>query len=233
MALSEVLPVRQTAHEWVRDRLRSAVLAGDYPPGSRLVQTEIAERFGLSVTPVREAMRDLVAEGLIRLDPHKAATVRELDLDEALEINDLRLMLEPVAVRRATPHLGAAELAELEELQRQLEADPDDVTWVELNHRWHTVVLRASHSPRLTEILTTLRGISRFYLAASLRRSALDREKSNRDHHRMMAAFRAGDVEAAGRVMDEHLPSTEVLGRRLAVPVASAPSVGEGPRARP
>jgi len=227
MQMTAAVPSRQTTHEWVRDRMRDAILAGEFTPGSRIVQTEIAEKYGVSVTPVREAMRELLGEGLIRVDPHKAATVREFVLDEALEISELRLMLEPLAVRRAAPVITDEEIARLESIQEQLDQHPDDLAWVELNHRWHIVVLEATRSPWLTEILGRLRGISRFYLAASMRASTVDRDKSNADHHAMIEAFRRRDAEAAGQIMDSHIIATADLAARFAGMKGASDVAGE------
>lgn len=208
---------RMTAHEWVLERLRRGILTGELLPGARLVQTEIAEALGVSVTPVREAMRDLVNEGLIRLDPHKAAQVRDLDIEEAIEIYDLRQLLEPEAVRKATPLLTDAQIDELAWLQNAMEGDVESGTWLELNHRWHLLVSDAAASPRLSEILGSLRRVSRFYHAASLRAGNVDRSRSHAEHHAMIAAFRAGDAETATRIMAGHLPSSAELRRRFSV----------------
>src|SRR3970040_1190357 len=92
---------RFTAVELVRDALRTAILRGDLPGGSRLVQTDIAAQLEVSTTPVREAMRDLASEGLITLDSHRIGTVRKPDWDEMVEIVEVRRALEEVAIRRA------------------------------------------------------------------------------------------------------------------------------------
>ncbi len=209
-------PVRMTAHEWVRDRLRRAIFTGEYAPGARLVQTDIAEQFGVSVTPVREAMRDLINEGMIRFDPHKAARVRDFQLNEAIEIHDLRLLLEPEAVRRAATRLSDSQVTELERLQDQMAgAEVDGPQWMELNHQWHDLVIEAAGAPRLAEILRNLRLVSRFYLAASLRVGGGNRDKSSSDHLEMIAAFRRRDADKAASIMRVHLPSSEEIRHRF------------------
>lgn len=207
---------RMTAHEWVRERLRRAIFAGDFPPGTRLVQTDIAAQLGVSVTPVREAMRDLINEGMISFDPHKAARVREVELDEAVEIHDLRMLLESEAVRKAAPLIQPDAIDELAWLQGAMEGpDVDDTTWLELNHRWHMIVIEAANSPRLAEILSNLRLISRFYLAVSLRAGGGNRDKSSRDHWDMIEAFRQGDAATAERIMKTHMPGSDELRARV------------------
>ncbi|WP_144720513.1 GntR family transcriptional regulator [Agrococcus jejuensis] len=208
---------RQTTHEWVLARLRREIYDGVHQPGARLVQTEIATRLGVSVTPVREAMRDLVADGLIVAETHKPVTVRDLDVAEATEINDLRIMLEPLAARRATPHISDDELRRLEELDAAMRKAHEPKAWAELNQEFHMVIIGATRMPNLIGILTGLRRVSRFYFAAALRADDNDFHRRDEQHRELIARMRARDVEGVGEVMDRHFsPSTE-LARRLAI----------------
>src|SRR5688500_20338979 len=95
MSLDAIDSNRQTAHEFVRETLRKAILRGDLPGGSRLVQADIAARLKVSTTPVREALRDLATEGMITLDPHRGGVVRELNWDDMQEIVMIRHALGP------------------------------------------------------------------------------------------------------------------------------------------
>jgi DNA-binding GntR family transcriptional regulator len=207
-----------TAHVWVRERIREAIFSGVYPPGARLVQGEIAERFGTSVTPVREAMRDLANDGLIEVHPQRAATVRDVDLDEAVEINEMRLVLEPLAARRAAERITDAELAALRRSEQDMEAAPDHATWLELNRRFHLEVITYARSPRLGEVLRNLRQISSFYLAALVRAQGGDREKSAREHRELLDAFAQRDGERAAQIMLRHLADAHRLRERLGAP---------------
>jgi DNA-binding GntR family transcriptional regulator len=206
---------RLTSHEWVKLRLRRAIFAGAYAPGSRLVQTELAEAFQVSVTPVREAMRDLISEGLIRSDPHHAATVRELDVAEALEVNELRLMLEPFAVRRAAERITAGEIENLEQIQRNMERATDNQTWLELNNHFHLAVIDSARSPQVAGILHNLLQTSTFYFAAALRVSGGNRAKSIREHWDLIDALRAHDAELAASITAGHVSSSLELENRL------------------
>ncbi len=205
----------RTAHQWVREQIREAIFTGTYPPGTRLVQGEIAERFGTSVTPVREAMRDLANEGLIDVDPHRAATVRAIDLDEAVEVNEMRLLLEPLAARRAAERITADELEALRATEHAMEAAPDHATWLELNRRFHLEVIEAARSPRLGDVLRTLRQISSFYLAALVRAQGGDREKSAREHGELLEALAVRDGDRAAAIMAHHLADADTLRTRL------------------
>ncbi|MFC0645216.1 GntR family transcriptional regulator [Cellulomonas phragmiteti] len=204
-----------TAHVWVRERIREAIFSGVYAPGARLVQGEIADRFGTSVTPVREAMRDLANDGLIEVHPQRAATVRDVDLDEAVEINEMRLLLEPLAARRAAERITEPELAALRRAEHEMEAAPDHATWLELNRRFHLEVIAYARSPRLGEVLRNLRQISSFYLAALVRAQGGDREKSAREHRELLDAFAQHDGDRAAEVMTRHLADAHLLRERL------------------
>ena len=223
-SMAAVIPLEQrrdapvTAHAWVRDRIREAIFSGVYPPGTRLVQGEIAERFGTSVTPVREAMRDLANEGLINVHPQRAATVREVDLDEAVEINEMRLQLEPLAARRAAQRITPEELTALRRTEQEMESAPDHATWLEVNRRFHLEVIACARSPRLGEVLHNLRQISSFYLAALVRAQGGDREKSAREHRELLDALEQGDGDRAAAIMTQHLADSDRLRTRLGPP---------------
>lgn len=99
-----------TATERVRERIRAEILAGDYPPGERLKIADIAERYGISSIPVREALRLLAGEGLVELAPHRGAIVRPVDPAFVVNSYDIRMALEAMLVDRAIERMGAADL---------------------------------------------------------------------------------------------------------------------------
>lgn len=199
---------RRTAHELVRDTLRQAILRGALPGGSRLVQAEIASRLDVSTTPVREALRDLASEGLIQLDAHRGAIVRELDLDDVREIYDLRMLLEPEALRRAAATISEEELEHAAALQQQMDTETDPGVWADLNREFHAMLVRASRSPRLIAILQNLRDSAAPYVGLSLQTHARQRKVANEHHRGLLEALRARDPEPAARIAREHLEST-------------------------
>ena len=97
----------------VAEKLRRLIQSGEIAPGSRLRQNELAERFGVSTTPVREAFAELAREGIVRLDAHRGATVFRPSLDELIEIYEIRGALEPLATELAAARATDDELAEL------------------------------------------------------------------------------------------------------------------------
>jgi DNA-binding GntR family transcriptional regulator len=205
------LPVdgqRRTAHELVRDTLRRAILRGTLPGGTRLVQADIATRLNVSTTPVREALRDLATEGLIRLDPHRGAIVYEPDFEEVREVYDLRKLLEAEAMKRAVRHITDEELERADALQRRMDKETDAGVWVDLNREFHAVLADAARSPRLSSILKNLRDAAAVYVALSLSVEEGQFAAGNKDHHRLLDATRRRDGKAAAHILIEHLDST-------------------------
>ncbi|MGH3328253.1 MAG: GntR family transcriptional regulator [Streptomycetales bacterium] len=192
----------------MHETLRRVILNGELAGGTRLVQADLAKQLGVSTTPVREALRDLATEGLIRLDPHRGAIVRELKLDEVREIYELRKLLEPVSIRRAVERITSARLDEAAELAAGMEAQDDPARWVELNRAFHAVFASASDSPRLETILEGLRDSAAVYVGLSIKIRPRQMTGGNADHRALLKAVRRGDADAAAGIEVRHLEST-------------------------
>lgn len=199
---------RRTAHQLVKDTLRRAILTGKIASGTRLVQSDLAELLQVSTTPVREALRDLATEGLIQLDAHRGAVVRQLGEDEVVEIYDIRRVLEPEAIRRAVEHITDDELEVAAAIQARADDENDPAAWVELNHEFHRVFVEAARARRLAGILTSLQDSAAMYIAASLIHRAHRREDANRQHRELLDAVRRRDADRACEVMLAHLQQT-------------------------
>ena len=196
---------RQTAHEFVRETLRRAILSGELPGGTRLVQAELAMTLEVSTTPVREALRDLASEGLIRLDPHRGAVVPELSGDEVHDIYAIRQLLEPYAMRQAVPKVTEQLLDRLRKLHQRMLDEPQSAEWVDFNRVFHMALYDATVSPRLANIIRSLQDASVMYIGASLKRVPHLREDANQDHAAILAALEARDTEAAVKAILKHL----------------------------
>ena len=209
-ALSNFNATRQarTAHEYVRRTLRSAVLDGSLPGGTRLVQSELAQQLGVSTTPVREALRDLATEGLVVLDPHRGALVRALDLDEVRELYQLRMTLEPLMVQRMMSSITPEQLASAEQLQRRMEQPCDASTWAELNRDFHAIFSQGDEESRLGKILAGLRDSAAPFVALSLAARPQQVPDANAEHAAMLNLYREGDIEQAIDLTIRHLEST-------------------------
>ena len=196
---------RITAVDLVRDVLRTAILRGDLPGGTKLVQTDIATQLGVSTTPVREAMRDLASEGLITLDSHRIGTVRKPDWEEMGEIVEMRRALEEVAIRRAMVNMTAAQLAEARDLADELAEEEDLGSWVQKNSQFHTIFHRATGTRRLGAMLQTLEEASGVFVAAAQRLHPEIRRRAVADHFALLDAYQARDIDRAVEIQLSHV----------------------------
>ncbi|HYJ70033.1 MAG TPA: GntR family transcriptional regulator [Nocardioidaceae bacterium] len=199
---------RRTAHELVRDTLRRAILTGQIPGGQRLVQADLAKQLEVSTTPVREALRDLSAEGLIDLDAHRGAIVRSLSKEEVEEIYWLRQLLEPELMGRAVANITDEQIAQAEAIQKKADKEKDPAAWVELNKAFHRVFNVASNSPRLASIVENLQDSGTAYVLASLVAGSRNTTEANAQHREILAAVRSRDVRAAKKRMRDHVHKT-------------------------
>jgi DNA-binding GntR family transcriptional regulator len=199
---------RRTAHEHVVERLRSAILGGALAPGTPLVLSDLAARMRVSRTPIREAIRDLATEGLVDFDSYRSAVVHVPTLAEAQEVYDLRLVLEPIAVRRAIDSLTDEDLARARELHERMLATGDVGAWVPLNRDFHATLLEPAGSPRLLSMIRSLRDAAAIHVALSLRAEVSQLADSNEEHARLLDAYARRDADAAADLTGKHLRST-------------------------
>jgi DNA-binding GntR family transcriptional regulator len=200
--------LKQTAHASVLDTLRRAILGGVLEAGTPLVQSELSARLGVSKTPIREAIRDLAAEGLIDFDSYRSSVVHTPTIDEAREIYSLRLVLEPIAVRKATANITDRSIAEAERLAKEMRRTKDLGDWLQLNHDFHYVLTEPADSPRLMSIIETLRNAAGIQIAWSFKARGSLMESANDDHDRIVDAFRRRDVDGAIEATEHHLKGT-------------------------
>jgi DNA-binding GntR family transcriptional regulator len=196
---------RHTAHEFVRERLRRAILRGDLSGGERLIQADLAEMLHVSTTPVREALRDLATEGLITLDRHRGGVVRELNWDDMDEIGQIRRQLEPLAMGLVIERIDEAQIREAEGLLHRMSKERDVGDWVELNRAFHLVFHEATGNARLTAILKGLEESVAVYVAQAQRTHPEMRRLADAGHAALVEAVRARDIDRAVQVMVEHV----------------------------
>jgi DNA-binding GntR family transcriptional regulator len=196
---------RVTAVDLVRDVLRAAILRGDLPGGSRLVQTEIAGQLDVSTTPVREAMRDLASEGLITLDSHRIGTVRLPDWDEMVEIVEVRRALEPVAIERAMANITGEEIEQARALADELADEEDLGSWVQKNSHFHSIFHRATRTKRLTGMLLALEEAGGVFVAQAQRLHPEVRRRAVVDHYALIECYETKDAARALEVQHGHI----------------------------
>ena len=196
---------RWTAHEYVREVLRRAILNGELEGGTRLVQAELASSLDVSTTPVREALRDLASEGLIRFDPHRGAVVSELDAVELEELYAIRLLLEPHAMRQAVARMTDEIVGRLRELHQRMADETLSASFVDLNRSFHMATYEAAVSPRLVGIIRGLEDAAVMYIGASLKTVPGLRDAAVHDHAQILTALEARDADAAEAAIRRHL----------------------------
>jgi DNA-binding GntR family transcriptional regulator len=199
-------------------RVRGLILSGDLAPGAVLAQASLARTIGMSVTPLREALRRLAQEGLVDLDAHRDARVRPLDAEEARELVELRGTLDPMAAALAAERRTEADLAELTAALEGLETLPEDPTPAQLqgHHRFHAAVHRAAHNALLAEVLEGLWVKTDRYRRHALAAGRSEQERDARavEHRLILEAVRDGDAERAADLTRSHVASS--LGARSA-----------------
>lgn len=205
-----------TTTDRVVDTLRELILRGDLAPGARLGEVELAERLGVSRTPVREALSRLAAHGLVDMAPNRGARVATWSLTELEGVFDLRSSLEPRLTALAVPRAGAADLDLLDDLaQRMLEVGlpgprQDLEALVPLNRAFHDRIVAVADHPALAGALAAAiqtpiqRRNFHTYDERSLRRSLAQ-------HVEIVDAFRADDAVWAEAVMTAHIRNARAV----------------------
>ena len=161
-----ILPA--TRSEAVASELRRLIQSGELPPGTRLRQADIASRFGMSTTPVREAFMILAREGVVRQDAHRGVVVFEPSMDELTETYEIREVLEGLAAEHAAGQLTAEDLDALDTLVKQMRtAKP--ARYVELNRDFHRRIYQAAARNRLFEMIEQLRDLASSYNLMTVR----------------------------------------------------------------
>jgi DNA-binding GntR family transcriptional regulator len=214
---------RTTAQEFVLESLRQAVLAGVLAPGARLRQEELADAFGTSRIPIREALRALEYEGLVTSEPHRGSTVSTLDADDIEEVYELRILLEGHAIRMAVPLMTDEDLEELARLfdAMQNAASPDEQ--LAAREQFYTRLYSITGRPRLVGLISRLRQ----EVARALRWATV--QHSGAVHEGFYEAVKVGDAERAVAQLSAHYRRVAALIRRH-IKEAEAHSRADGGR---
>lgn len=206
------LPQGQGAYRRLLDDIRSGALG----PGARLRETELAERLGISRTPVREAIRQLEADGLVTHLPRQGATIRSLDHAEVVELYEMRAVLEGTAARLAARAASDIELDELEALNAELAAAPAGPQSREMNRQFHRSLLDAARNRFLVKSMSALQK-TMLILGPTTLADPSRAAVAVREHSAVLEALRARDgarAEAAMRIHVDAALSARIRGMR-------------------
>jgi DNA-binding GntR family transcriptional regulator len=201
--LTKNLSLRET----VMRALRAAIISGEMEPGAVYSAPSLGARFGVSATPVREAMLDLVKEGLVTSLPNKGFRVTEVSDADLDDITQLRLLIEPPTVRAVVPRIPAADLPELRRMAQDIVDGADNgdlISYTEADRLFHIRILEYSGNRRLVEMISELRSHTRLLgLAPLVERGAL--RDSSLEHLTLVDQIEARDEAGAEALMRQHI----------------------------
>ncbi len=211
----------------VADRIREAIIRGEYPPGTRIRQEELAVDSGASRVPVREALRMLEAEGLVTLVANTGAWVSSLSLAECQEIYRVRERVEPLLLRMSGPSLDDATLDRLDALAGRMAETDDAETFLELDREFHLLTYTGTETVVLTDLVHRLWNRTQSYRRVYTGLMDARASRTVHDEHRLIVgALRDHDIDAAESLLAGHIRRTR---RQLAShPEVFADREGDG-----
>ena len=201
--MNEYLPLRDV----VFNTLRQAILRGELQPRERLMEIQLAQRLGVSRTPVREAIRKLELEGLVLMIPRRGAEVAEITRQDLEDVLEVRAALEELAVKDACEHITDEQLQELKkaanEFKRSLEGT-DLVACAEADIHFHEIIYAATNNKRLVQMLNNLREQMYRYRMENLKDKRTYRTLVE-EHDAIRRALKKHDKEKAGAAINVHI----------------------------
>ncbi len=203
LQMNEYLPLRDVAFE----TLRQAILRGELKPGERLMEIHLAQRLGVSRTPVREAIRKLELEGLVKMIPRKGAVVAEITISDLEDVLEVRLALEKLAVRLVCRSITGEQLAQMRRLSDEFKKTlrgSDLAVCAQTDMNFHEAIYNATGNRRLVQILNNLREQMYRYRMEYLK----DRQSHGmlvKEHEEILSALEQRDEEKATAVTRGHI----------------------------
>ncbi len=206
--MNEYLPLRDV----VFNTLRQAILKGELEPGERLMEIQLAERLGVSRTPIREAIRKLELEGLVLMIPRKGAEVARISEKSLRDVLELRRSLEELAIELACQRMTEEEIDELEQAQKAFREAVDSkevMLMAETDEKYHEIIYQGTKNSRLVQILNNLREQMYRYRLEYIK-DADKRQILLIEHDNIVKAVRGRRVAEAKAAMREHIDNQEI-----------------------
>jgi DNA-binding GntR family transcriptional regulator len=206
--VTELRPIqRRTVAAAAVEGIRERILDRTYAEGEQLRQDVLAADLGVSRIPVREALRQLEAEGLVTFSPHRGAVVSSLSIADIEELFALRARLETILLRRAVPHLTEEDIERAEEILNEYDAafrNRDVAAWGDLNWQFHSTLYSAAHRPVTMAVVERLHLHTNRYARMQL---ALTRgeARAQKEHGAILAAARKRDASRASSLLNAHI----------------------------
>src|SRR5210317_1067533 len=198
---------KKTLHEEIANNLREMIMSGELMEGDKIKESELCDMMGISKTPLREALRVLSVEGLIRLVPNRGAFVTKPEFDEIAEMFDVMSLLEGFCAHRACQKMTTRNFAHLEKLHAKLEENfqrHDQEEYIRINNQYHSFIQELAGNRTLNQIVDGLRKKILLYRFQSLNLPTRF-AASIREHRDLLDAFRQHDCSRAEALMREHL----------------------------
>jgi DNA-binding GntR family transcriptional regulator len=198
---------RRTVAAEAAEILRQRILSGEIRAGQPIRQEQIAQELGVSRIPLREALKQLEAEGFVTIAPHKGAVVSTLSAEEAEELFALRLQLEHWLLREAIPRMREGDFAHLDAIIDESRAPDNLARWGELNWQFHEALYRPAGRPLSLRFLKRIHDNLDRYLRLQIAITR-DWDRAYRDHQDLVAYSRERNVDAALALLEDHILGT-------------------------
>ncbi|RKQ58774.1 GntR family transcriptional regulator [Vogesella indigofera] len=193
------------------DAIRQRILAGEWADGSQLRQEALSRELGMSRVPVREALRQLEAEGLVNIEDNKGAVVSQLSLPEIVELLRVRVLLECDVLLEAIPRQTSADIAEAEALLTRFEnalRDKDISAWGILNAQFHLALYRAAARPQTLAIIEQLHNRTDRYTRMQILLTGFN-DRAHREHTQLLELCKQKDAISAAAFLRQHVMNAE------------------------
>lgn len=208
----EMQPRSMAARDWVFQVIRTAIVRGELPGDMPLRQDEISTALSVSHIPVREAFRQLEAQGLVRIYPNRGAVVTKLSCKELSDVMDTRILLEVGALRLALPHITEEDLARARELLELFSKEKDPLKGAELNLKLHFSLYDPCDNQTLLSLIDQMHANVDRYITPFFGKEEVSAELYTVDEHsQIISACESKDTELATAILRTHLQRTKNL----------------------
>ncbi len=208
----EMQPRSMAARDWVFQVIRTAIVRGELPGDMPLRQDEISTALSVSHIPVREAFRQLEAQGLVRIYPNRGAVVTKLSCKELSDVMDTRILLEVGALRLALPHITEEDLARAKELLELFSKEKDPIKGAELNLKLHFSLYDPCDNQTLLSLIDQMHANVDRYITPFFGKEEVSAELYTVDEHsQIISACESKDTELATAILRTHLQRTKNL----------------------
>ncbi|MDY4469798.1 MAG: GntR family transcriptional regulator [Eubacteriales bacterium] len=208
----EMQPRSMAARDWVFQVIRTAIVRGELPGEMPLRQDEISTALSVSHIPVREAFRQLEAQGLVRIYPNRGAVVTKLSCKELSDVMDTRILLEVGALRLALPHITEEDLARARELLELFSKEKDPIKGAELNLKLHFSLYDPCDNQTLLSLIDQMHANVDRYITPFFGKEEVSAELYTVDEHsQIISACESKDTELATAILRTHLQRTKNL----------------------